>query len=65
MVFCSVQLTHNADIWSAPKMMLLRITAQGGHKKKPKQSPSCYVTQCLSESLQQATLEIIFTKSVL
>ena len=66
MVFCSAQLTHNADIWSAPKMLLLRITSQGGQKKKKtKASPSCYVTQYLSESLQQATLEIIFTKSVL
>ena len=62
MVFCSAQLTHNADIWSAPKMLLLRITAQGGQKKKTKASPSSYVTQYLSESLQQATLEIIFTK---
>ena len=40
MVFCSVQLTHNADIWSAPKMMLLRITAQGGHEKNQSKVPA-------------------------
>lgn len=52
--FFVVHSWHNVDILSAPKILLLRITAQGGQKTKAR--PSCYVTQSLSESLQQATL---------
>ena len=75
MVFCSAQLTHNADIWSAPKMLLLRITAQGGQKKKkPKRVPAVmlhntYLKACnkllLKSFSQNQSSKHIFSNQIL